>query len=264
MSKEPPVIELIELKNYLGDRWVHNGLNLSINRKEIISIIGPSGCGKTTLLRSILMLRRQTAGTIRVFGVDTVNCTFTEALQLRRRWGVMFQSGALFSSLTVLENVMFPLQEFTSLSFSMRKELAMLKIILAGLEAEAASKYPAELSGGMSKRAALARSIALDAELLFLDEPTAGLDPKSAGELDELVLHLRKTLGLTVVIVTHDLDTLWRVSDRVVFMGEGKILAAEPMEQLMHNNHPLIQQYFSTPRARIPRNQKVHGVADGI
>jgi phospholipid/cholesterol/gamma-HCH transport system ATP-binding protein len=146
----------------------------------------------------------------------------------------------------------------------MRKEVAKLKIVLAKLEIDAANKYPAELSGGMRKRAALARAIALDAELLFLDEPTAGLDPKSAGELDELVLHLRKTLGLTIVTVTHDLDTLWRVPDRIIFMGEGKVLAAQPMEQLVRNQHPLIKEYFDSPRAQVRRDTTLSETADGI
>lgn len=257
------IIEITGLKNYLGGRWVHDGLDLTVKQGEIIGIIGASGCGKTTLLRTILMLRQATAGEVRVFDIDVANCSEQESMAVRKRWGVMFQSGALFSALTLLENVMFPMKEFTQLSKKMEAEIGLLKIALAGLELEAAYKYPAELSGGMRKRAALARAIAMDPELLFLDEPTAGLDPKSAGELDDLVLELRENLGLTFVMVTHDLDTLWRVPDRVVFMGEGKVLAAEPMATLVQHSHPVIQAYFSGPRTG-QRGQLSSGAQHGI
>ena len=250
MASDENIIEIEDLKNYLGGQWVHEGLNLTVKKGEIIAIIGASGCGKTTLLRSILMLRQQTAGSIKVFGVDTVKCTEAEAFEIQQRWGVMFQSGALFSSLSVLANVMFPISKFSKLSKEAQKEIALLKIALVGLELEAATKYPAELSGGMKKRVAMARAIAIDPELVFLDEPTAGLDPKSAGELDELILHLRESLGLTFVMVTHDLDTLWRVPDRVIYLGEGKVLAAVHMAELVKQEHPLIQAYFSGYRAK--------------
>jgi phospholipid/cholesterol/gamma-HCH transport system ATP-binding protein len=242
------ILEVSNLKNNLGGTWVHNGLDFTVNRGEIIGIIGASGCGKTTLFRSILMLSQQTAGTIKVFGIDTINSSNAERMAIRRRWGVMFQSSALFSSMTLLDNVIFPMNELTNLNHKLKKELAMLKIQQAGLEASAAYKYPSELSGGMQKRAALARAIALDPELLFLDEPTAGLDPKSAGALDDLVLELRKNLGLTFLMVTHDLDTLWRVPDRVLFLGDGEVLAFCPMKELAVNQHPLIVEYFSGPR----------------
>ncbi|MCB1826810.1 MAG: ATP-binding cassette domain-containing protein [Coxiellaceae bacterium] len=244
------IIEIEDLKNFLGGHWVHDGVNLSVKRSEIIAIIGGSGCGKTTLLRSILMLREYTAGLIKVFGKDVKHCSTQEAQDIRRRWGVMFQSAALFSSLTLLENVMFPLREFTNLSKSEAEEVARLKIALAGLEPSAAGKYPSELSGGMKKRAALARAIALDPELVFLDEPTAGLDPESAGELDGLLLNMRETLGLTFVMVTHDLDTLWRVPDRVIYLGEGKVLAAMPMDEIVKQQHPLIHAYFRGERSQ--------------
>lgn len=244
-----PVIQIKDLCNHLGNQWVQKNLNLTINESEIVAIIGPSGVGKTTLLRSILMLQRPTSGSIKVFDIDIAHCKEAEALAVQRRWGVMFQSSALFSSLTVLENVAFPLQENAHLSKKMQEEIALLKIAFAGLELSAAHKYPSELSGGMQKRVALARAIALDPELVFLDEPTSGLDPKSAEDMDSLILHLRDTLGLTFVMITHDLDTLWRVPDRVIFLGEGKVLAAMPMAELVRQPHPLIRAYFSGARS---------------
>lgn len=254
MTSPQPVIEVKELKNYLGNRWVHNGLSFSVFRHEIVAIIGGSGCGKTTLLRTLLMLLRPNAGLVKVFGQEISHISADKALSIQKRWGVLFQSGALFSSLTLLQNVLFPLQQFSRLNSSEQLKAALLKITLAGLEIEAANKYPAELSGGMQKRAALARAIALDPELLFLDEPTTGLDPNSAGSLDQLILQLRKSLGLTFVIVTHDLDTLWTVPDRVLFLGEGKVLAAESMKDLIKNPHPLIQDYFKGARATMARD----------
>jgi phospholipid/cholesterol/gamma-HCH transport system ATP-binding protein len=244
VSKKP-IIQISNLKNYLGGNWVHTGLNIDIYPGEIIAIVGGSGCGKTTLLRSIIMLQQPTSGEVKVFDKDVVACTEKEAKFLQKQWGVMFQSSALFSSLTVLENVMFPLEEETNLKLNERQQIALLKIRMAGLEIEAAAKYPSELSGGMKKRAALARALALDPKLVFLDEPSSGLDPKSAGDLDELLLHLRDGLGLTFVMVTHDLDTLWHIPDRVCFLGDGKVLAMEPMEKLVKREHPLIKDYFS-------------------
>lgn len=243
------LIDVRHLKNYLGGRWVHEDVNFAVKRGEIVAIIGGSGCGKTTLLRSILQLLIPTSGMISVFGVDVMTASNKAFLSVQKRWGVMFQSGALFSSLTVLENVMYVLKEYATLSHQSQKELGKIKIAMSGLEPDAAYKYPSELSGGMRKRAALARAIALDPELIFLDEPTAGLDPKSAGDLDDLILEMRKNLGLTFVMVTHDLDTLWYVPDRVIFLGDGKVLADQPMAQLYKNTHPAIQSYFSGHRA---------------
>ncbi|MCH9769940.1 MAG: ATP-binding cassette domain-containing protein [Gammaproteobacteria bacterium] len=260
MSNQQPIITIENLKNYLGEHWVHNGVDLTIYKGEVLAIIGPSGCGKTTLIRSILMLQSYTSGLIKIFDVDLKHCDQQQAAAIRARWGVMFQNSALFSSLTVLENVMFPLQEMTDLPKKLCEEIALVKINLAGLELSAADKYPAELSGGMKKRAALARAIVLDPEIVFLDEPTSGLDPKSAGELDALVLHLRESLGLTFVMVTHDLDSLWQVPDRILFLGEGKALTVAPMKQLVQNQHPLIQAYFSGPRAEVrQRMGEAHG-----
>ncbi len=245
-----PVVDIKGLKNYLGGHWVHEDVNLTINRGEIIAIVGGSGSGKTTILRSIIMLQKPTAGDIKVLDVDVQRCSLTEAKLLRQRWGMMFQRSALFSSLSILENVMFPLNEFTNLSDQMQREVALLKIALVGLPIDAAYKSPAELSGGMQKRAACARALALDPELLFLDEPTAGLDPQSAEALDNLIIKLRDNLNLTITLVTHDLDTLWTVTDRVAFLGEGKVLACEPMGQLVQNSNPIIQKYFSGTRGQ--------------
>lgn len=238
------------LKNYLGGQWIHDGLDLTVKKGEIVCIVGGSGSGKTTLLRNILMLLKPTQGHIEVFGTDILHCTEAEALKIRRRWGVTFQHNALFSSLSVLENVIFPLSVFSKLAPEIQEQVALLKILLAGLPRGSASKYSAQLSGGMQKRAAIARAIVLDPELIFLDEPTAGLDPESADGIDHLMLYLRDTLGLTVVMVTHDVDSLWRISDRVAFLGEGKVLACEPMNQLVQNPHPMIQAFFRGARGK--------------
>lgn len=240
-----PAIEIKGLVNQLGGKKIQDGLELSVSRGEILGVIGGSGSGKTTLLRSILMLLKPTKGSIKVFGLDITRCSPSEANAVRHRWGVLFQQNALFSSLNVLENVQFPLRTFTRLPTHMQEKIALLKIVLSGLPQDAAVKYPSELSGGMEKRAALARAIALDPELLFLDEPTAGLDPKSAAEFDTLILNLRRGLGLTVVIITHDMDSLSRIADRVAFLGEGKVLAVAPLAELKKNTHPSIQNYFS-------------------
>lgn len=243
-----PIIQINNLKNYIGGQWVHDAVDLTINKKEIIAIVGGSGAGKTVLFRSILMLHKPTDGSIEVFGQEIINCTRKEALSVQHRWGVMFQHSALFSALTVLENVMFPLRTFTQLPAKVQREIALLKISLAGLDLSSANKYPSELSGGMQKRAALARAIVMDPELLFLDEPTAGLDPMSADAFDNLILQLRETLNLTIVMITHDVDSLWQTTDRVIYLGQGKILAAMPIGELTNNPNPLIQEYFSGPR----------------
>jgi len=246
-----PVIEVKDLKIYIGGAWVHNGVNLTVKRGEILAIVGGSGAGKSLLLRQILALQKPTSGSITILGQSLKNISPVALDRVRKRCGVLFQQNALFSSLSVLENVAFPLQEHSDLSPEAIDELANLKILTADLPESAAHKYPSELSGGMEKRAALARAIALDPELLFLDEPTTGLDPKAASVLDELVLNLKASLGLTIVMVTHDLDSLWRTTDRVAFLGEGKVLCLAPMAELVKNEHPLIQEYFTGPRGRI-------------
>lgn len=240
-----PIIEITGMKNYLGGQWVHSDINLTVNKGEILAIIGGSGSGKTTILRSLLMLLKPTAGSIKLFGHDISGLDAQQSFLLRRRWGMLFQHSALFSSMNVLENVMFPMKEFTSLEPEFMHELALLKIALVGLPKEAAGKLPSELSGGMQRRAAAARAIAMDPELLFLDEPTTGLDPRSARLFDDLVVFLRNSLNLTIVMVSHDIESLKRTTDRVAFVGDGRILSVEPIQELMNNKNKLIADYFS-------------------
>lgn len=253
MTDHQPIIEVKDVSVQLGGAWVHKNLNLSIDRGEIIAIVGGSGSGKTTLLREMLMLQRPNTGSIRVFNHELTTASPTTLLEVQQRWGVLFQQNALFSSLTVQENTAFPLHEHTGLDDKTINELAMLKVLLAGLPVDAAIKYPAELSGGMQKRAGIARAIVLDPELLFLDEPTSGLDPDSAGAFDELILNLQKTMGLTIVMVTHDLDSLWHVTNRVAFLGEGKVLCVDKMAALVKNPHPLVQAFFNGARGRVTK-----------
>lgn len=248
--KDDAIINVQNLKTILGGRVIHENVSFNVKSGEIVAIIGGSGCGKTTLLRAILRLFKPESGDISVFGVDILHASEKAFLSVQKRWSMMFQSSALFSSLTVLENVLYLLHEYSGLSHQTQVELAKIKIALSGLELEAAYKYPSELSGGMKKRAAMARAIALDPELIFLDEPTAGLDPKSASGLDTLVLEMRKQLGLTFVMVTHDMDTLSTVPDRIIFLGEGRVLADEPWLSLIQNKHPAIQSYFSGDRLK--------------
>jgi phospholipid/cholesterol/gamma-HCH transport system ATP-binding protein len=251
MTTGEPMIELKDIKLKLGGQMVHDGINLTIHKGEVIGIVGKSGAGKTTLMREILMLTPPDSGVVEVMGQDLMKATPEEMLKVERQWGVLFQHGALFSSLTLLENIEFPIREqIIKLDAHLRRELALQKLITVGLNVESAFKYPSELSGGMQKRGGLARAIVMDPELLFLDEPTSGLDPESAAELDELIINLQQALGLTVVIVTHDLDTLWRVTNRVAFLSEGKILCVEPMEKLVQNKDEVLQNFFNGPRGR--------------
>jgi phospholipid/cholesterol/gamma-HCH transport system ATP-binding protein len=249
------IVDIRDLHTRFGSAVVHDNVNLTVKPGEIFTLVGGSGCGKSTLLRAIIMLLRPVSGSIRVFGQEVIGLSDEEALPLRRRWGVMFERGALFSSLTVAENVGMVLREHTQLSERLIEEVSALKIALTGLPADAGAKYPSELSGGMRKRAALARAIALDPELLFLDEPTAGLDPLSASGIDELVRSLRDALGLTIMMVTHDLDLLWRAADRVAVLDGGHILGVGTMMELSQSDHPLIREYFYGPRGRAAREQ---------
>lgn len=250
MTANENIIEIRNLKTYLGDAWVHKGINLDIKRGEILGIVGGSGSGKTTLLNQMLGLLKPTSGSIKIFEHELTTASSQTLLDIQRRWGVLFQQNALFSSLTVLENVSFPLKELTNLTPEMIEQLALLKIVMTGLPESAAVKYPSELSGGMQKRAGLARAIVLDPELIFLDEPSAGLDPKTAAGLDDLILNLQSTMGLTIVIITHDLDTLWKIANRVAFLGEGIVLSVDTMTNLVKNPNPLIHDFFAGPRGR--------------
>lgn len=245
-----PVIELRGVCTRFGSARIHENLDLTIQRGEVLALVGGSGSGKTTLLHEMIMLRQPSSGSIRLFGEEIVGAGAEVLEQQRQRFGVLFQQGALFSALTVLQNVGVPLREHTKFPDELIDQIALLKIQQAGLPADAALKYPSELSGGMIKRAALARAMALDPQVLFLDEPTAGLDPVSASAFDELVLRLKQWLGLTVVMVTHDLDSLWKVADRVAVLGERRVIAVAPMTELAQIDHPAVQAYFEGPRAR--------------
>jgi phospholipid/cholesterol/gamma-HCH transport system ATP-binding protein len=258
MNAVPPTDAIVDIRGLhtrFGAAVVHEDVSFSVRRGEIFALVGASGCGKSTLLRETIALQLPTSGSIRVFGLEVVGLSDEEALPLRRRWGVMFERGALFSSLTLAENVGMVLQEHTPLDARLIEEIAALKIALAGLPADSGPKYPNELSGGMRKRAAMARAMALDPELLFLDEPTAGLDPLSAEGIDELVRNLRDALGLTIMMSTHDIDLLWRTADRVAVLDEGRIQDIGTMAALARSKHPLIQEYFYGPRGRAAREQ---------
>ena len=250
------VIEISKVSTRFGDHVVHSELDLEVRRGEIFALIGGSGSGKSTLLREMILLQRPDSGSIRVFGVDLQKLGDDEALALRQRWGVMFQHGGLFGSLTVKENVGLPLREHTELEDVLIDEIAAWKLAMTGLKPEVGAQYPSELSGGMMKRASLARALALDPELLFLDEPTAGLDPVSAGGVDELVRKLRDLFGLTIVMITHDLDLLWQVADRVAVLAEGKVQGIGSMAELSHMDNPAIRQFFDGPRGRAAQEQE--------
>jgi len=246
----PAVIEISKLSTHFGEHVVHRDIDLTVRRAEIFAVIGGSGSGKSTLLREMILLHRPDSGAIRVLGVDLNAIDDAQALALRQRWGVMFQHGGLFGSLTIKENIGLPLREYTALDDALIDEIAACKLALTGLKAEVGDQYPSELSGGMLKRASLARALALDPQLLFLDEPTAGLDPKSAGEVDELVLRLRDLFGLTIVMITHDLDLLWAVADRVAVLGDGCLQGVGAMRELAQIDHPAIRQFFAGARGR--------------
>lgn len=233
-----------------GEQLVMNGLDLDVHKGEVLGFVGASGMGKSVLMRTILGLIPKRQGSIEVFGSDLDLLSPRERMNMDRRFGVMFQQGALFSGLTVKQNTQVPLREHLKISDRLADELAMLKIALVGLSPDAADKYPAELSGGMIKRAALARALALDPELVFLDEPTSGLDPIGAAEFDELIATLQKTLGLTVFMVTHDLDSLYAICDRVAALADGKVVAAGPIATMLECQHPWVQAYFLGERGR--------------
>jgi phospholipid/cholesterol/gamma-HCH transport system ATP-binding protein len=248
-DSDRPIISLRGIVNRFGQQVVHDGVDLDVRRGEVLGIVGGSGSGKSVLLRTIIGLNRPASGTIEVLGKSMLGLSDTERRRIEEQWGVLFQGGALFSSLTVLENIEAPIKEHTSISPSLREQIAELKIRLVGLAPEAATKYPSELSGGMKKRAGLARALALDPEILFLDEPTAGLDPIGAAEFDDLIKSLQKSLGLTVVMVTHDLDSLVAICDRIAVLVDKKIKVGT-LAELQRDQHPWIKSYFHGPRAR--------------
>jgi phospholipid/cholesterol/gamma-HCH transport system ATP-binding protein len=250
-----PVIEINKVSTHFGGHVVHSELDLQVHRAEIFALVGGSGSGKSTLLREMILLHRPDSGSIRVLGVDLNQLGDDEALALRQRWGVMFQHGGLFGSLTVAENIGLPLREHTALEDGLIDDLCAWKLAMSGLAPAVGAQYPPELSGGMMKRASLARALALDPELLFLDEPTAGLDPQSADGVDELVRKLRDLFGLTIVIITHDLDLLWQVADRVAVLAEGKVQGVGPMSALSRMDNPAVRQFFDGPRGRAAHEQ---------
>ncbi|NBC88731.1 MAG: ATP-binding cassette domain-containing protein [Alphaproteobacteria bacterium] len=263
-SDEPPIV-VEGLVNRFGDFTVHDGLDLTVNRGEIIGVVGGSGSGKSVLMRSIIGLQVPTAGRIDVLGHTITGVDPDSDFGVRSRWGVLFQGGALFSTLTVGENVEAPLKQFyPDLSDELRREIARYKVLLSGLPENAVTKYPSELSGGMKKRAGLARALALDPELLFLDEPTAGLDPIGAAKLDRLTVDLRDTLGLTVFLITHDLDTLYEACDRVAVIAEKRIIACGTIPELVETGQPWIEEYFNGPRGRAAQGAHDRSHGEGL
>lgn len=250
-ESETPIIRVRGLENRFADQIVHQDLDLDVRRGEIIGVVGGSGTGKSVLMRSVIGLQRPTAGTIEVLGENMVDRPEDEAKNIRRRWGILFQNGALFSTLTVAENVQVPIREyFPFIKQPLLDEIAGYKISMSGLPENAGAKFPSELSGGMRKRAGLARALALDPELLFLDEPTAGLDPIGAQAFDQLILGLQQRLDLTVFLITHDLDSLYAICDRVAVLADGKVIAVDTIDRLLKLDHPWIQEYFNGPRGR--------------
>lgn len=248
-SEKDVVIKVRGLVNGFGDQVLHDHLDLDVYRGEVLGVVGGSGTGKSVLLRSIIGLNQIQSGTIEVFGKNTEHLNEAQWREIEVRWGVLFQEGALFSSQSIAENIQVPMREYYNMPQALMNEIASMKLTMVGLDESAGPKHPSELSGGMKKRAGLARALALDPEIVFLDEPTAGLDPISANMFDELVKDLQQSLNLTVFMVTHDLDTLRATTDRIAVLVDKKIVVG-PMEELRKNPHPWIQEYFSGPRGR--------------
>ncbi len=253
-GEQDKVIRVEDLVVGFGDHIVLDRLSLDVRRGEILGVVGASGSGKSVLLRTLIGLIPKRSGRIEMLGRDVDGLSDDERRAMERRWGILFQHGALFSSLTVRQNVQFPMREYLRLSERLMDELALAKLEMVGLTAEDADKYPSELSGGMTKRVALARALALDPELVFLDEPTSGLDPISAGDFDALIKTLQETLGLTVFMVTHDLASLHAVCDRVAALADGRVVAAGAMEAMLQSSHPWVRDYFQGTRARAVRH----------
>ncbi|MEH2478882.1 phospholipid/cholesterol/gamma-HCH transport system ATP-binding protein [Nitrobacteraceae bacterium AZCC 2146] len=245
-----PIIRVRDLTVAFGRRRVLDGLNLDVSRGEILGFVGASGAGKSVLMRTIIGLVPKLAGNIEVFGTDLGSADTRAQRSVERRWGILFQHGALFSSLSVRQNIQFPMREYLNISQRLLDEITIAKLGMVGLKPEVAERTPSELSGGMIKRVALARALALDPEIVFLDEPTSGLDPIGAGDFDELVRTLQRTLGLTVFMVTHDLDSLHTACDRIAVLGDGKIIAEGTMADMLASQHPWLREYFHGKRAR--------------
>jgi len=245
------VIRVRDLVVGFGDAPVLDRLSLDVFRGEILGFVGASGAGKSVLMRSVIGLVPKRAGSIEVFGVDLGAAPEAARREIERRWGILFQQGALFSALTVRQNVQFPMREYLKVSRRLLDEVALAKLEMVGLTAEVCDKYPSELSGGMTKRVALARALALDPDIVFLDEPTSGLDPIGAGEFDELIRTLQRTLGLTVFMVTHDLDSLHTVCDRIAVLAEGRVIATGPIPAMLASEHPWVKAYFRGKRSRV-------------
>lgn len=254
-DKVQNVIEMRKVCTRFGDHVVHDNLDLEVRRGEIFAIVGGSGSGKSTLLREMIMLHRPDSGSIKILDTDIAALSAEEEINLRQRWGVMFQHGGLFGTLNVRDNIALPLHEHTDLDATLINEVAAWKLTLSGLAPETGLQFPTELSGGMLKRASMARALALDPELLFLDEPTAGLDPSGAAGIDALVRTLHELYQSTIVIITHDLDFLWQVTDRVAVLGEGKVIGIGSMTELSTMDHPIIREYFDGPRGRAAHEQ---------
>ena len=243
-------IRIRGLRTAFGKQVIHDGLDLDVRRGEVIGVVGGSGTGKSVLLRTIVGLNKPTAGTIEVLDRPVTGASREEMLELEKRWGVLFKDGALFSSLTVEENIEVPLKEHTAMAHDFRKEIAALKLRMVGLPMSACHKYPSQLSGGMRKRAGLARALALDPDVLFLDEPTAGLDPIGAAAFDQLIRRLQQSLGLTVFMVTHDLDSLNAICDRIAVLADHRVSVIGPIDDMLRSDHPWVREYFHGPRAR--------------
>ncbi len=245
-----PVIEVSGIVTRFGSHTVHDGVSLHIDKNEIYGILGESGSGKSVLMREMIMLQKPDAGKVTVLGRDLARITFEEAQKLRSEWGVLFQFGALYSSLTIAENIEVQLKEYTKLSKRMRDKLVRSKIALVGLDAHVGALYPAELSGGMIKRAALARALAMEPSLLFLDEPTSGLDPVGARNFDKLIVELRDMLGITVVMITHDLDSIFNIVDRMAILADKRVVAEGNIQEVLRSTHPFVEAFFKNDYTR--------------